>query len=399
MGESVWSWSKTAADNNDADSSINWSEGQTPGSVNNSSRSEMAAGAKMRDDQGGQLTLTGTVPTYTLTTNQGLAALADGVRIHAVSHGTNLAAATLNVDSLGAKKIRKLGNAGDEALVGFELLKNGHYIFQYDASADAASGAWIVLNPNQPPARGELWGLTLSNNGSDATNDIDIAAGAAADDTNVVRMVLAASITKRLDASWAVGTGNGGLDTGSIADGHYHVWLIMRSDTGVVDALFSTSASAPTMPANYDYKRRIGAIIRNSSAIRPFTQNGDQFLLTTEVTDRSSTTLSSSWALLTITVPAGIRVNPLLSGFTQQNAAGLVGTELADGDQASTPTAIVYAAATAFASDYTYWANPFLVTDTSSRIRFRVYAISGSPSLTSHSIRSRGWIDTRGRFA
>jgi len=88
---------------------------------------------------------------------------------------------------------------------------------------------------------------------------------ASADD-NSSYLRLTAAITKRLDASWTVGTGNGGLDTGTKTAGVlYHVWLIKRSDTGVVDALFSTSATAPTMPSGYDKKRWLGWIITDSS--------------------------------------------------------------------------------------------------------------------------------------
>ena len=88
---------------------------------------------------------------------------------------------------------------------------------------------------------GYRYGCTIANNAGDATNDIDIAAGIWADDTGAVLLRLASGITKRLDAAWAVGSGNGGLDTGSIANTTYHLWLIMRSDTGVVDVLFSAS--------------------------------------------------------------------------------------------------------------------------------------------------------------
>lgn len=116
-------------------------------------------------------------------------------------------------------------------------------------------------------------GLILSNNATDATNDIDVSAGGWLDGTFANVMVLGSAITKRLDAAWAVGTNQGGLDTGSIADTTYHVWLIKRADTGVTDVLFSTSATAPTMPTNYDYKVYIGSIIRESGAIIGFTQN------------------------------------------------------------------------------------------------------------------------------
>lgn len=404
MAESVWLWSKTAADNNDADGGINWSEGQTPGSVNNSGRGMMAAGAKLRDDQGGQLTLGGSANTYTLTTNQGLAALADGVRVHAVTNAVSTGAATLNVDSLGAKKIRKLGNAGDEALVGFELLKNGHYIFQYDASADAASGAWIVLNPNQPPIRGELWGLTLSNNGSDAVNDIDIAAGACADSTNAVRMVLASALTKKIDAAWSVGSDQGGLDGTESSAGTpdtstwYHVWLIMRSDTGVVDALFSESATSPTMPSNYDYKRRIGSVYNGSGGdIAAFTQRGDHFDLVQEVQDRSSTS-AAAWASLAITVPTGVNVQPKMHFATGGGASASIQVDVADGNQASTPTALIRVADVRFAAESSVHALlGGIFTDTSARIKFRTVISAGA--ISSNVLKTLGWIDDRGRSA
>jgi hypothetical protein len=150
MGESTWLWSKTAASNNTADSSIAWSEGQTAGSVNNSARSMMAAIAKMRDDTGGQLTLAGGTTAYTLTTNQVLATLADGVRVVAVVNATNSAAATLAVDGLSAKAVRKVTSAGEVVTVVNDMVAGQHAVFQYDASADTGTGAWILLNPMRP---------------------------------------------------------------------------------------------------------------------------------------------------------------------------------------------------------------------------------------------------------
>ena len=111
-----------------------------------------------------------------------------------------------------------------------------------------------------------LNGWTYANNATDPTNDIDIAAGSGWDATRTYYTTGAAS-TKRLDAAWAVGSGNGGLDTGSIGNSDYYIWAIARSDTGVVDYLFSLSSTAPSMPASYDYKRlmgwfkRVGAVI------------------------------------------------------------------------------------------------------------------------------------------
>ena len=133
--------------------------------------------------------------------------------------------------------------------------------------------------------RSYLAGLTLSNAGGDPTNDITVAVGQAVDSTNARVLTLGSTITKQLDVNWSVGNNAGGLDTGGIANGTYHVWLIMRSDTGVVDVLFSTSASAPTMPTNYDFKRRIGSILRESATIIAFSQSGDEFLRNAAILD------------------------------------------------------------------------------------------------------------------
>lgn len=125
------------------------------------------------------------------------------------------------------------------------------------------------------PFKSMIYGLTYANNGGDATNDIDIAAGGCMDATGAYWIALSA-LTKQLDAAWAVGTAAGGLDTGSIADADYYIWAIARSDTGVTDALFSLSATSPTMPANYDFKRLIGWFKRVSSSIVAFrTYEGD----------------------------------------------------------------------------------------------------------------------------
>ena len=153
-----------------------------------------------------------------------------------------------------------------------------------------------------------LNGLTLSNNTTDATNDIDIAAGSAVSDDGTTIMTLSSSYTKQLDAAWAVGSGAGGLDTGSIANGTYHVWLINRPDTGVTDVLFSTSATSPTMPTNYTKKKRIGSIMRESGVIAQFEQIGNRFRRVTRSADINLTTLSTSATTLTLSIPSGVNV-------------------------------------------------------------------------------------------
>lgn len=170
---------------------------------------------------------------------------------------------------------------------------------------------------------GYITGLNTSNNAVDAANDIDIAAGSAAADTSpFALMTLGSTLTKRLDAAWAVGSGNGGLDTGSIANGTYHIWLIQRSDTGVVDALFSTSATSPTMPANYDRKRRIASIVRSAGSILLYRQNGSTFEYQTPVADIDVTTPGTAAVTRALTVPVGIPVEAMMVCLLSNGAAG-----------------------------------------------------------------------------
>ena len=126
-------WSQTAATNATADSTVNWREGQAPSTVNNSSRAMMAAIAKWRDDQSGNIETGGSSTAYTVTSNQSLAPLADGYTITVRMHTANGASATLNVDSTGAKAIRT-GNA--TALVEGALTADSVHRFTYDSDDD-----------------------------------------------------------------------------------------------------------------------------------------------------------------------------------------------------------------------------------------------------------------------
>jgi hypothetical protein len=138
----IYDWSTTAADNDDADATINWAEAQTPGSVNNSARAMMKRVAELLDDIGGVGTVGGTADAITLTSAIG--ALAAGKVVAFKAGGANTGAATLNVNSLGAKAIR---HKGDTALAASAMLENGIYICRYDTAYNAAAGAWVLLNP------------------------------------------------------------------------------------------------------------------------------------------------------------------------------------------------------------------------------------------------------------
>lgn len=139
---SVATWSQTAATNASVDSAINFREGQSPGSVNNSIRAMMAEIAKWRDDLSGNVVTGGTATALTVTTNQVFASLTDGLMITVRMSVRNGAAATLNVDGLGAKAIATVYGT---ALAAGALPAGSIQTLTYDSTDDK----WIAHNARE----------------------------------------------------------------------------------------------------------------------------------------------------------------------------------------------------------------------------------------------------------
>jgi len=175
------------------------------------------------------------------------------------------------------------------------------------SNTQIATTAFAQVAAAAAPLRSYLAGLGMSTAGASAT--MTIAPGQATDDGNTVSMNLPAAISKTTSA-WAVGTGNGGLDTGSIANNTwYHFFEIMRTDTGAVDVLCSLSASAPTMPANYSKKRRIGSGLTDGSAKwTAFVQDGDFFQWVVPANETFSITTTTPTLRALTKAPIGISV-------------------------------------------------------------------------------------------
>lgn len=247
--------------------------------------------------------------------------------------------------------------------------------------------------------KGYIYGLTLSNNVTDPTNDINVAAGECASDAATpIQITLASQLTKRLDASWAVGNAQGMLDTGAVANNTYHIFLIRRSDTGVVDVLASLSATSPTMPANYDQKRRIGSIVRGGGLIRAFRQNGDRFWLQAPVADWSVNTPGNTETTRSISVPTGIGVIAILSVTLQHQSSAPSGTPIPYRVYETTQPD-----ATPDVSNATLWRNQNSGHSISAEIqRYTTTAqikdrLDASTAATTVYGSTLGWIDRRGR--
>jgi hypothetical protein len=118
-------------------------------------------------------------------------------------------------------------------------------------------------------------------------------------------LTLLATTTKSTSA-WAVGSGNGGLDTGAIAASTwYAVYIIKRTDTNVVDVIYSTNGTAPTLPTNYTLFRRIGWVFTNgSSQFTRWVQTGRTFTWYDKVGDvNNETPASTNRIVKTVTAP------------------------------------------------------------------------------------------------
>ncbi|QIP08547.1 tail fiber protein [Bradyrhizobium symbiodeficiens] len=146
----LYKWSQTASADATADSTINWAEGQSPASVNDSARAMMAAIAKYRDDVAGAIVSSGTSTAYAVNTYQVFQSLSqlDGQVIAFTPHTTNGATVTINVDSLGAKPLRSA--PGGELPAGV-LIQGTPYAAHYNNADAAFYLAGFFNNPYNVP--------------------------------------------------------------------------------------------------------------------------------------------------------------------------------------------------------------------------------------------------------
>lgn len=150
-------------------------------------------------------------------------------------------------------------------------------------------------------------GMVLSNNASDVNNDIDISAGVRMADNGSNWLRLASTLTKQLDAAWAVGSNAGMLDTGSKANSESYALFVIGGAAVATDVLASTSFSAPTMPTGYTWKRYLGTIVTSSSGnIFSFSQIGNYFRRLTITGGSYSGTIGTTSSLASLSIPRGI---------------------------------------------------------------------------------------------
>lgn len=138
----LFEWDATAGNNTDV-SGVSIAEGMAAANVNNAMRAMMAQVSLYLAFQNGGKVTTGSSNAYAVASGlTSLGAYEDGMMFAAVANHANTGAATLNVDSIGAKAIRKLG---DVALQGGEIAANRPMLVVYDASANSGAGAFMLI--------------------------------------------------------------------------------------------------------------------------------------------------------------------------------------------------------------------------------------------------------------
>jgi len=166
------------------------------------------------DQIGGVGTVAGTADAITLATNATypFQSLATGLIVAFKAGSANTGAATINVDSLGAKKIRL---PGDTALSAGHIVANGIYLLRYDAAYDSSSGAWVLLNREPVATAGstttagvlEIATSAEFRTGSDTTRGLGVAEtwGAAAEVTLTDAATIAVDLSTGLNFAVTLG--------------------------------------------------------------------------------------------------------------------------------------------------------------------------------------------------
>lgn len=141
---SIYDWSTTPANNASSDAAITWAEGQAPSTVNNSSRQVMGRVAEIVGDLGGALSAGGTADGLTVSAHSQFTVYANGLVLSFRATANNTGPATLSVNAIGAKSIRKRDVTGDVPLAAGDMRSGLIYTVQYSTLANGGVGGWLL---------------------------------------------------------------------------------------------------------------------------------------------------------------------------------------------------------------------------------------------------------------
>ncbi len=179
---------------------------------------------------------------------------------------------------------------------------------------------------------GTIFGLETEL-AADADHDITISPGGCP----AAHGFMADAITKRLDAPFAAGDGNGGLSDGAgdtPAEDTYHLHLIRLIATGALDVYFDPDKDAANIPSGYSHICRITSLYTDSAANWVgYTQSGDEFRLTVFPDAVANQNPGTSAVTPVLPVPVDIQVLAHLTVNVEQLGAEIRNVLITSMDQ------------------------------------------------------------------
>ena len=288
----------------------------------------------------------------------------------------NQAATKSYVDSnLNAKQDTLVSGTNIKTINSSSILGSGNLSITASPATTTTQGVAFLSNP-----------ITISNNATDANNDIDFSAGNIQFSDGSGQATYAGG-TGQLDVLF--GTGNGMLATGTKAiNSTYHLYMVSNLTTGVSKplAILGIAGTAPdptsVLPSGYTKFERRGWVITDPSGnIRAFTLTANRFEYNSNITDLNAT-LTGSEVSITVSAPWGLRTRVCLVLCTNATGSGAAVAKVYS-HNITTPTITLFNA-TAYAGVGLVAGTGYAeaTTNLSSQIKINAVAISGSPTLT-----------------
>lgn len=231
-----------------------------------------ALGGLIRTQNLTAFTTAGAAPAFTLTPSPAITAYAAPQRFSVTFHSAGGVTPTLNVSGKGPKNLKQYDSSGNKVAA---VVAAGQTA---DVMYDGAD--FVVLDQlpiTQVGIQGAFKNLAVSSTGLSAVISVS------ADALGVESAVNTYQVLRNIGvAPTFANTGANGLDVGAAnsqtASTWYSVWVIWN---GVTTAgLLSLSATAPTLPAGYTHKARVGWVRTDASANKfplAFIQAGRKF--------------------------------------------------------------------------------------------------------------------------
>lgn len=203
------------------------------------------------------------------------------------------------------------------------------FVYQYEGAGSISSISRMESIASEAAestsvSAGRPYGMVLSNNGTDPTNDIDISAGRRVSNAGTAILEVVTALTKRLDATYSSGTGNGMRSSSlSWADGSWHIFVVKIGATTDYIADTDPDCANGIIDHGVEEYKRIGGIIRSGGSILAFDQFGDEFILATAVADIAANNPGTSAVTRTMTVLNGVQVYAIMDvGLNNAGAGG-----------------------------------------------------------------------------